>query len=322
VTYHIEVGKAHSPITCVARSNKQNYRYVLALIALCAAFLLIGARWIWLYRYGQPFDIDEAGYLDIALLDYHGLVRKGLPGWLSAVEKGGGPNAPLTPALTSLMFAIVGPDPLAGFIVVLLIATGVVIVTYHLGKTVASSKVGLAASLLTACCPVVLMYSRSFHFSMPATLMSTLALLAIAKSERFSRLGWSLGFGLCLGLLLLARTMTIAFIPGLLCGAFITIFATPGNRPRRFAIFIAALIDGCGDDSDMAPFELEACIPIPLQFWVRGPCRGIWYRAVAFRVGCLEKHALCFLQRRCLFPAFPDHSGRWFGERWVCSAVR
>ena len=36
--------------------------------------------------------------------------------------------------------------------------------------------------------------------------------------------------------------MTIAFIPGLLCGAFITIVATPGNRSRRFAFFMAALI--------------------------------------------------------------------------------
>ena len=36
--------------------------------------------------------------------------------------------------------------------------------------------------------------------------------------------------------------MTIAFIPGLLCSAFITIVAIPVNRHRRFAIFIAALM--------------------------------------------------------------------------------
>ena len=115
------------------------------MIALSVAFLSIGARWIWLYRYAQPFDIDEAGYLSIALLDYHALVSNGLPGWFSAVEKSGGPQAPLTTAVASLVFAIVGPDPFAGFTVVLLAATGVVVVTYHLGKAVASPHVGLAA---------------------------------------------------------------------------------------------------------------------------------------------------------------------------------
>src|SRR6516165_3691110 len=44
------------------------------------------------------------------------------------------------------------------------------------------------------------------------------------------------------GLLPLARTMSIAFIPGLLCGAFLTIVASPGDRSRRFALFTAALM--------------------------------------------------------------------------------
>jgi len=137
---HREAGEAPVSVASIARPNKQERWHGLALIALCAAFLLIGARWIWLYRYGQPFDIDEAGYLSIALLDYHALVHKSLSGWLSAVERVGGIQAPLTPALAPLMFAIVGPDPLAGFIVVLFIATGIVIVTDHLGRTSESSQ--------------------------------------------------------------------------------------------------------------------------------------------------------------------------------------
>jgi cbb3-type cytochrome oxidase subunit 3 len=71
--------------------------YAVALLVLTLFFFVVGARWIWIYRQGQPFDIDEAGYLGIALVDYHALVRAGIVGWLSAVEA---PSdlAPLTTA--------------------------------------------------------------------------------------------------------------------------------------------------------------------------------------------------------------------------------
>ena len=52
----------------------------LLLGAAVAAFVALGAVWLWRFRRGQPVDIDEAGYLAIAINDYRGLHDQGLGG--------------------------------------------------------------------------------------------------------------------------------------------------------------------------------------------------------------------------------------------------
>jgi Dolichyl-phosphate-mannose-protein mannosyltransferase len=217
------------------------FSYGLALLVLAVFFFAISARWIWVYRHGQPLDIDEAGYFAIALIDYHALVREGLPGWLSAVLA---PSiqAPLTTALASLLFYFTGPHVIVGFAVPLLAGTGCVVATYFLGKSAASRQVGLAASILVASCPVVLSYSRSFHFSLPATVVCTVMLLALVKSDRFGRMGWAVLFGVSLGLMPLARTMTIAFIPGVVAGALVYTVAGPIQRGRRLLVLSTSFL--------------------------------------------------------------------------------
>jgi hypothetical protein len=105
--------------------------YGLALLALLLLFFLINARWIWIYRHGQSLDIDEAGYLTIALVDYYALVREGVVGWLAAV---GAPSiqAPLMTALSSLLFYFTGPHVIVGFAMPLLAGAGCILATYFL----------------------------------------------------------------------------------------------------------------------------------------------------------------------------------------------
>ena len=119
--------------------------YGLALLALLFLFFLINARWVLLYRRGQPLDIDEAGYLSIALLDYHALVREGVERWFATVWL---PSiqAPLTTAAASLLFYFTGPHVIVGYTVPLLAGTGCILASYFLGKSVGSRWVGLIAS--------------------------------------------------------------------------------------------------------------------------------------------------------------------------------
>src|ERR1051326_1234428 len=214
--------------------------------ALASLWCGINARWIWLYRRGQPFDIDEAGYLAIALNDYHALVDQGFLHWVSVVLAPS-KHAPLTAAAASLLFYGSGPHLIVGFVVPLLAGTCSIVGTYFLGRAVASRSVALAATVLVASCPVVLSYSRSFHFSMLATLVMTLLLIALVKSNRFDRIGWSAIFGVGLGLMPLARTMTIAFVPGVLVAAVVYAVAEPIDRRRRLlvlsgSVFLAVII--------------------------------------------------------------------------------
>lgn len=194
-----------------------------------------------IFRAGQPYDIDEAGYLSFALNDYYNLLSGGIYGWWSAVHIPTN-QAPLTSALASLVFIFTGRDLLAAFVVPLLSGVGCVIVTYFLGKSVASRPVGLLAAILVAGCPVILNYSRSFHFALPATFAMTGALLALIRSKRFDRIGWVLTFGVCLGLMPLARTMTIAFVPGLVAASLLNVIAEPLHRRKCLLLLLLSLL--------------------------------------------------------------------------------
>jgi len=215
--------------------------YTLSLLALVLLFLAVNARWIWIYRHGLVLDIDEAGYLSYSIIDYFGLHYGGIPGWIAAIEM---PSiqAPLTMALTSLLYLVAGPHVILGFAVPLAAGATCIVVAYALGRAVGSHRVALVAAVLTASCPVIVNYSRSYQFSMLATLVTTLALVAILRSRRFRSIGWTLAFGVCLGLMPLTRTMTLAFIPGLVAAAFVTVVVDPANRLRRILMLGGALV--------------------------------------------------------------------------------
>lgn len=213
----------------------------LVVFAIILAFLIINSRWIWLYRRGQPLDIDEAGYLSIAFADYYALLRGGILGWLHAVGAPG-IQAPATTAISALVFYVTGLHVLAGFAVPLLAGALAVALTYSLGKATDSNRVGLAAAVLVASTPVIVNFSRSYHFSMSATAVTTLALLALVRSERFSRVGWSLLFGLSLGLMPLARTVTLAFLPGIVLGGLVYTLADKADWIRRLSLFAGSLL--------------------------------------------------------------------------------
>lgn len=215
--------------------------YMAALMVLLGLFVVINARWIWTYRHDLVLDIDEAGYMSYALINYYGLHFGGLKGWIAAIAM---PSiqAPLTMATTSLLYAVTGAHVRLGFAVPVAAGTAVVVATYALGRATGSRRVGLLAAVLVASCPVVINYSRSYQFSMPATLATTLALLAIMRARGFRNLGWTAMFGVCLGLMPLARTMTLAFVPGLGAAAFVVVIADPVARCRRLLSLAGAFV--------------------------------------------------------------------------------
>src|ERR1700761_6131956 len=101
---------------CDRISPKYRHADALFVLAICSVFLLMNVRWIWLFRRGQPYETDEAGYLGVSFVYFRALVDHGIVGWAKAVEFAT-ISAPLTTALSSLSYLFLGARPLAGFCV-------------------------------------------------------------------------------------------------------------------------------------------------------------------------------------------------------------
>jgi hypothetical protein len=208
------------------------------IVVLLVGFALSSLIWDLLNRRGQPYDIDESGYLTLSLLDFQGLGRGGLVGWAEQVVAPS-IHAPLTTALTTPMYLLFGPRPLAALMVPLLFSLIAIAATYGLARRVAGEWVARGAAVLLASTPVIIQYSRDYHFAAAATAVTAAALYFLMRSAGLSSRGWSLAFGVAIGLLPLARTMTVAFIPGFAAAVVIILLANP-ERPRRLANAVLA----------------------------------------------------------------------------------
>jgi 4-amino-4-deoxy-L-arabinose transferase-like glycosyltransferase len=203
-------------------------RFLLVLLVLFSVSTLI---WDWQYRRGQPYDIDESGYLTFSLLDFHALGEGGLVGWLRQVLA---PNihAPLTTALTTPVYLVFGPRLVAALIVPLAFTLIAIAATYGIARRVSDGSVARGAAILMASAPVVINYSRDYHFAASATAVTATALYCLARSDGLMHRGWAAGFGMAVGLMPLTRTMTVALIPGIAVAVAVTVIAN-AERGRR-----------------------------------------------------------------------------------------
>ena len=230
------VGAARAVILRLRRRELWAFGVVLLLAAA------IGVRWLWLFRRGQPYDIDEGSYLSIAIANRLGLSHGGISGWLSSVLT---PSiqAPLMTAATTPVLVLAGPDPIAALAVPLGFWLIAVAATFALGRWVGGPRVGWLAGLLMLGAPVLVNYSRSYNFAIAATATIALVLLAFARSGNLERPGWSAALGLFLGLTALARTMTLAFLPAVLV-AMVVAVAAGLHRARRAVNAAVAVVVG------------------------------------------------------------------------------
>ena len=218
---------------------------LIAVFLLSLLTLGINLRWILLYRSSGLLDIDESCYFFLSLLDYMQFVDGGVVSWFKQVVF---PSiqSPITTALASVAFVLVKPGITMAIVIPILMGSGVIVATYYLGRAVFSANVGLAASFLVACCPVIINYSRSFHFAITATLVTTLTLCALASSRELLSWRRCVIFGVGLGLMPLARTMTIAFIPGILLGAALIIPLSQDHKIKRSLHLLLSIVVAVG----------------------------------------------------------------------------
>jgi hypothetical protein len=183
--------------------------------------VLADLLWLVVERRGQTVDIDEAGYFGISMVDFDGWKACGLTCWHRAIV-GQAVQAPLAPALASVLHILTGPRVL-NTMIVSVVAYGVLLVAATRCTRGWGTPARVTAFALTAGAPVLFHFSRSFNFAVLAAACLAVALMCSVLSDGHLRLGPTLAWGGAVGAMLLSRTMTIAFLPGILLAALVPV---------------------------------------------------------------------------------------------------
>ncbi|MCF7907331.1 MAG: glycosyltransferase family 39 protein [Candidatus Omnitrophica bacterium] len=108
-----------------------------------------------------------------------------------------------------------------------------IISVYFLGKKIFNKKTGLLAAFLISFYPSVYFSSRQFGLDLPLTTFTALCTCFILYSESFSRRGYSLLFGLSLGLATWAKLQIAFFLLVPLCWETFKIFSKAVEKKSK-----------------------------------------------------------------------------------------
>jgi hypothetical protein len=211
--------------------TSEGARWALVVAVGTAALVALDLWWVLTYRQGFPLNVDEAGYTSIALTDWLGFHNGGLHGLWSAIQSQT-PNAPLLPALTSVLL-IVKAGVMEGFVVLIGFFALLVFAAYGIGQRLAGPRLGALAAFVVATSEGALLFSREYVFALPTAALLSCAVYALLRSERMRVRRWAIACGAALGLMLLARTMAVAFVPGVFAAALVAMLGIERDALRQ-----------------------------------------------------------------------------------------
>ncbi|MGZ4356688.1 MAG: ArnT family glycosyltransferase, partial [Gaiellaceae bacterium] len=205
----------------------------IALAVLLAVTITLHVLWLDRFRRGYLTEWDEAGYIQIAILDRAGLAHEGLVGLARAVVSQP-VEAPFVPFATVAVYLIAGVGVFTSLLILPVFFALLVVATYLLARELVQPWWAVLAATVAASIPAVTDYTRLYHFAMPAALWVTVALWALIRSDGFDRRRYSLAFGAALGVMVLTRTMTLSYLPGFAIAALVQVLQ--GHRTTQRAL--------------------------------------------------------------------------------------
>ncbi len=204
----------------------------IVLGALILLTVVVDVWWLERFRAGYPINIDEADYIGFGMTLKDALAHGGpvafWHAWAAQTHFG-----PLLPLLSVPVFVVLGQGVISGLVTQLFCLAALLFASYALGSAVSTRWGGLMTALVVAGMPGIIDYSRTFEFAVTAAAVLTAGTYFLIASQALNQRSWSLAWGFALGLLPLARTMAIAFLPGQIVIAAWLVVATPGPRRPR-----------------------------------------------------------------------------------------
>ena len=213
------------------------YRPWIGLLALLTALGIVMAIWTSIDR--RPAEWDYANHLGRALDCYRILSEPGRDRLREIIEASAF-YPPVVQCAAGLLYFVFPVVPLTAQAVMLAYLAVALIAVFALGARLWDPAAGLMAAFLLGTAPFVVFSLLNFQLDLPLMAMVALALYALVCTDHFSHRGWSIAFGVAVGLGMVTKPPFAAYVlPPLLWAAYHALRAP--DRRRRLGLLALAL---------------------------------------------------------------------------------
>lgn len=171
---------------------------IYGLLGLIVAFHVAGSLW-WIQRNVTLVGRDATGHLGRTL------VAANAPSLFAALTFTDDYRPPLLYLATVPFYWLFGVNMDSAQYTNVVVLAALLLVTFGLARRLLSAEAALLAVALTGLLPMITAMSRLFYMENLLTMLLLLNLLALLQSDGFGNRIWSLGWGISLGLALLAK---------------------------------------------------------------------------------------------------------------------
>jgi hypothetical protein len=201
---------------------------------LAAGYFIINYNWDRINRFDGILNIDEAGYMAVAVNLTHHLIGGGIANWLHVFTF---PTiqAPLSYAIASIIMYFTDISRNSGLITNAIFGSVTILFVFLLSQRLSSTMTAIVTTLLVISNPYFTDYTRDFVFAAASASSFIAFLFFFELSEGFARRLPSILCGVCAGLLLLSRTVNISFVPGIVFASLIFVIVIR-KEPWRVCI--------------------------------------------------------------------------------------
>lgn len=210
----------------------------LPLAALLATLGVVVAIWTAIDR--RPPEWDYANHLGRAFDCYRILSEPGRDRLREIIEASAF-YPPVVQCAAGLLYFVFPVVPLTAQSVMLAYLSVALIAVFALGARLWDPAAGLMAAFFLGTAPFVVFSLLNFQLDLPLMAMVAAALYALVRTDHFSRRGWSIGFGVAVGLGMVTKPPFAAYVvPPLLWAAWHALRAP--DRRRRLSLLGLALV--------------------------------------------------------------------------------
>lgn len=223
-----------------SKNRRRDALFYVLFGILLAFFIYQDVQWLVKYRFDQSLDIDESGYLALAIAFARAEMGGHWAGWWHAVSA---PLtfAPMAPVVASLAMIGFGVNENYGFLCNVAFCAGSLILMFVALRRLSLAHALLASALL-GCLPGFVIFSRSFQFVAATTFFYFAAFVFFVLSDGYRRTLYAVLVGVALGGMVLSRTMALAFLPAFAFAFVVYLFLVHGLSRIVFRNIVLSII--------------------------------------------------------------------------------